>query len=533
MAGNWLKQSLLSETPAQPRMEAKLGRVIGSKGFTGEKNLGELGPLKEYIPEYSILRARSWQLFMESEIIQTIYGKYETYVIGKGIKAQCEPVKQILEHNKIKVKPDFSEMLEARFSLHSNSKRSDYAGMTPLNHLQKEAYKNSKIGGDVLVILRVEDDLMVTVQLIDGAHVQSPRYGSEVNPNVLPNGNRIVNGIELDEKGQHIAYHVVQQDKNGVMLFDYKRILARNPKNGMVMAYMVYGYKYRIDNERGMPLFSVMFETIAKMERYKEAAVGGAEERQKIAFTVEHDITGTGENIFANTTVRAYDNDRGSGLIPETDDGTEIANKMAVSTNKQVFNMPRGAKVNMHEPGAEQSFGEFYKTNFNFIAAANRIPAEVALSMFNANYSASRASLNDWGETTMNEQDFFGGQFIKPIFDLFAHIAILNGQINAPDYTLAYFAKQYDVVEAFLNCRFLGPRIKHIDPLKEVNAERAKLGPLGAHLPLTTVEDVVENLGGRGESDSNMEQFAEEVKLAEGFGLKPIPVAPKPSAPKP
>lgn len=516
---SWLKESMLATEFKQPKMEAALGRVIGSKGYTGEKNLGELGPLREYFPDYDTLRARSWQLFLESEIAQTILGKYENYVIGKGLKIRCEPTKEILKVNKVTLDvQDFCEIMEAKVLTHSDSKRSDYSGMSTLNRLSKEAYKNAKIGGDVLVILRVDENDNVTVQLIDGAHVQSPTYGSEMNPNKLPNGNRIVNGIEKNDKNQHVAYYVRTGDG-----WKTDRIEARNKKTGMLMAFMVYGYKYRIDNDRGMPLMAVMFETMSKMERYKEAAVGGAEERQKIAFTVEHEIMGDGENPFLKQTVQAYDTDYDGGLIPIDEAGNLVANKMAVSTNKEVINMPRGAKVKMHESSMELTFGDFYRTNFNFMCSALRIPSEVALSMYNANYSASRASLNDWGNTIDIEQADFGSQFLKPIYDLQAHIAILKGQVAAPDYVLAFFKKNFELTEAILNCRFIGPKIKHIDPLKEVNAERVKLGPLADHIPLTTIEDAVESLGG-GDSDANIEQFSEETKMATKFGLKPIPV---------
>lgn len=523
MADSWLKSFFLDEKPAGEQMvEARLGRTIGSVGYTGEKNLGELGPLKEYFPDYATLRARSWQLALDSEIAQTILGKYENYVVGKGLKLVCEPIKQILKSAKIKFDiQEFCEIMEAKFLGFSNSKRSDHAGMSTMNSLAKEAYKNAKIGGDVLVILRVDKDGNLTIQLVDGAHIQSPMYGTEYYPEKLANGNRIVNGVELNDKNQHVAYHVRKDEDS----YDTERILARNPKNGRLMAYMVYGYKYRIDNVRGMPLMAVMFETMAKLERYKEAAVGGAEERQKIAFTVEHDLMSQGENPFAATTLRASDTNYGSGLIPVDDAGNQVADKVAVTTNKQAINMPRGSKLKMHESGMEMFYGDFYKTNFNFMCSALRIPPEVALSMFNANYSASRASLNDWGNTIEIEQADFGAQFVKPIYEMYAHLSIMKGDISLNDYVINFFANKLDIVEAILHCRFLGTIIKHIDPLKEVNAERMKLGILGGHIPLTTVEEVVERLGG-GDSDANIEQFAEELKMALGFGVKPIEVQP-------
>ena len=76
-------------------------------------------------------------------------------------------------------------------------------------------------------------------------------------------------------------------------------------------------------------------------------------------------------------------------------------------------------------------------------------------------------------------------------------------------------------MEAYSNARFTGPLFPHIDPLKEVKAEREKLGTLAAHIPLTTVEAATEFLMS-GDSDSNAYQFAEELKQAKELGLEAV-----------
>ncbi len=85
-------------------------------------------------------------------------------------------------------------------------------------------------------------------------------------------------------------------------------------------------------------------------------------------------------------------------------------------------------------------------------------------------------------------------------------------------------------MDSFRNARFVGASVPHIDPLKEVEAERAKLGDAAAHLPLTTLEAATEALGG-GDVGANLEQFAREQKRANGLGIKPVEV-PKEGAQK-
>ena len=67
-------------------------------------------------------------------------------------------------------------------------------------------------------------------------------------------------------------------------------------------------------------------------------------------------------------------------------------------------------------------------------------------------------------------------------------------------------------IEAYTNATFTGANIPHIDPLKEVLAERAKLG--NDKVPLTTAEAATEAVG-TGSFSANMNQYKRELKQVE------------------
>lgn len=489
-----------------------------SVSYNGEKNLGEIGPIKNYIIDYDLIRMRSWQSYHESEITQTIMNRWNMWLVGKGLKLQSEPIKSILQTAGINIDSQvFTKTLEDRFNVWSKSKQSDHSGMKNIHFLAGTASKNSILGGDVLVIMRYVKNKGVTVQLIDGAHLQSPVFGTEAFPAELPNGNRIINGIELDETGKHIRYYVRQKD------YTIKIVEAIGKNSGMQMAFLVYGLEYRLDNVRGVPLFAVVLETLKKLERYKEATVGSAEERQKIIMQVIHDLGSTGENPLNKNLAKAYNADA-SGDIPGDVNGKQLADTIAVSTNKQVFNMPIGSELKGIESKNELYFKDFYTVNFDIICAAVGIPPNVASSKYDSNFSASRAALKDWEHTLDVKRSDFAFQFYQPIFDFWLECEILNNKIPAPGYLVAKLQNDFMVLDSYRMARFVGASVPHIDPLKEVKAEREKLGTSGAALPLTTLEEATENLGG-GESNHNMEQYAEE--LADSIKLKIIePIAP-------
>ena len=503
------------EKPKALFTREQVGHVGQSWTFSydGEKNLGEIGPARNYLMNYPMLRVRSWQAYVESEVAQIVLNKWTTWVIGQGLKLRCEPAKLVLEQEGVTGfdSEKFNEFAEARWELFASSKRSDIAEAVDLNRNAAIAHKSAIIGGDVLIVLRVKKGRIV-IQQIDGQNVCNPLAALSDN---------IVDGVEFDRNtGKVVAYHV----KTG--LTTYERITAIEPKSGMKMAYMVYGSKLRIGSYRGMPLIGTVLETLKKLERYKEATVGSAEEVAKVAYQAVHTAASTGENPLSGSLARAFNFESNSSAadLPVTDDGKYKNNVVAATNNKAFINNPVGAELKILENRNPLYFNDFYTVNIKLICAAIGIPEEVAMSAYNSNFSASHAARGDWSHALDVARGDFSMQYYQPIFDLWLHLQILTNKVNAPMYLTAMAQGNYEIIEAYQKTRWIGVSMPHIDPYKVVKAERAKLGALGDVIPLTTIEAATEVVNG-GNSDSNLAQFAEEVKEATRIGIKNPEVA--------
>lgn len=502
------------------------GSVMFTQSFNGEKNFGEIGPIKRYTLDYVALRARAWQSFIESEITQTVINKYVKWVVGSGLSLKAEPIEQVLRQSGVDIGENFAEkfaeLTEVHWKLWSESTGCDISDGMTLGQIAREAKKNAIVGGDCLVVLRYIDG-EPKVQLIDGANVYRPgATSSETMFTPDAEGNVWVSGVKYDNRGRVLAYSV---RKEGSML-DYTEIPAYGDGGKIKLAFMVYGLKYRLENKRGISLISVILETLKKLERYKEATVGSAEERQKIAYSVEHQVFSTGQNPLLNQMANSL-NIESSDQFPQTDDDLrQLADKVAATTNKMAFNMPKGAQLKVLESKNELYFKDFYTVNVELICAALGIPPEVAMSKYDSNFSASRAALKDWEHTIMIDRADFTAQFYRPTYAFWFHVQALQGLVSAPGYLMAYMNQQKTILRAYLSCRFTGPGVPHIDPLKEVEAERRKLGELGKDIPLTTVEAAVEQLNS-GDSDSNIRQFSEELKMWEPLKPSQPAVPPK------
>lgn len=513
--------------PSKPAPAADLNsfRTLFTHSFNGEKNLGEVGPVKSYQMDYRVLTLRAWQSFIESDVSQTILKRFELWVIGAGLKLQAEPNKVVLKSEGLGEinTQEFNEIVEARWSVWANSTMSDYSNMSNLQLLTGKAFLNTQVGGDVLVILRLING-NVCIQLVDGAHVEAPAFGNEVFPTELPNGNKIKNGIEFSPRGEHVAYYVRDYMNR------YERIQAKPVDSDMVMAFLVTGLEYRIDNVRGIPSISTVLETIAKLDRYKEATVGSAEERQKIAYMIEHEIFSDGSSPVLDMIAKARDVDGANDKLPQDVNGKQLADKVAATTNKMTFNMAPGSHLKSLDTKNELHFKDFHNTNRDDISSTIGIPPEVAMSKYDSNFSASRAALKDWEHTLNVARKKFTFKFLQKVYNFWLETEILKNKIQAPGYLIAKMQNNRMILEAYRTVRFVGPNVPHIDPLKEVAAERLKLGDTGNSLPLTTLEAATEALNG-GESDANMEQYSLELAESKKLKIEVPPVVKTPAVP--
>lgn len=464
-----------------------------SRSFDGEKNPGELGNVISLFPNHEALRARSHEANLREDLVKSITGKFFRHVIGTGLILKSEPERDVLKSEGVDLEniKTFRDLAETRFKIYSRSTYADYSGMVDLHEKALEAFKAAFLGGDCLVVLRLSDKGFVNVQVIDGQHVQSPISDVNFSEELKSRGNKIVRGVELNSKNQHVAFYVRKPNS-----FECERIEARGKKSGRLMAWMVYGAKDRIDHVRGIPVITQILEKVAKAGRYTEAVVGGAEERAKIPFAIEHNRDSTGENPMEAKIMQKVMGDAGETIIDPFVLGEALSQKIFSTTGKTAWNMPVGAKMNTLDSTQEINFPEFYSAIFEQACTAIDIPPEVARQKYSSNYSASRAAIENWNFTLKTYRDQYSKYFYKRFYSFWLEVEILKGKIQAPGYLQAVIDGNFMVVESYTNCFFNGENTPHIDPLKEVKAVKEMLGDsTKGEVPLISREEAAERLG--------------------------------------
>jgi len=483
--------------------------------FDGEKTPYELGPAIEYTLDYYTLRARAWQAYLESDVVQNAVKKYCLWIVGTGLKLQAQPQEQILKNIDLS---RFIEDVESRFRLFANENFSTYNGMQSVNSQAADALQNALNAGDVLCVSRMEAG-KPSLEIIDGGHVRQPMDDKYIRE-ASNRGNTIKSGVEVDKKGTHIAFYIRNLDGTS------QRILARGSRTGRVQAWIFYGLRHKIGDVRGMSLLTAVLETAAKMDRYKDATLGSAEENAKIPYTIEHSKDSTGEDITATQIAQSFG--KGKGIAPETDsylacEARGVATKVAQTTSKTTYNMPIGSTLKRSTGGTDIHFGEFFGVNLDLVYATIGIPPEIALDKFGGAYSGSRAALKSWEYKMMVDRvKLLKNQYYKPFYNFWLDVMVLNTTIQVPGYLEALSKNDLMTLAAYRNARFIGVSVPHIDPLKEVNAERRKLGIQFDNQPLTTMEQAAENLN-TGDADQIIKKAQYEKESGEYFDSFSVP----------
>lgn len=474
---------------------------IVTKSFDGEKTLGELGVVVNSIPDYYSIRIRAYDAELRTDIVKTITKRFSSWVVGSGLKLQSEPNEDFLKFEGINIDLEsFKMQCESRFQVWANSKLSDISGMQTLHEKVSDIYNISSIGGDALVVCRIIDG-MLKVQLIDGAHICDP-IGTNYIKETKDRENVIKHGIEINSKGEHVAFYV----KKG--FGKYERIEAYGQNSKRKLAWMVYSSNKKPDHVRGVSDLASVLEKINKLDRYVEASVGKAEEAANIVLAIQHDINGTGENPLREMLNPKAAAQKESVKVPDGYAlGDKLANQIQESTSKKAYNLPVGAEMKSFNSDIETGFEQFFNAIFNSICANNELPPEIALQKYSSNYSASRAAINNFGYIVDLKREKVANDVYRPIFQLFLELEILKNKIDAPALLNAYRNNDVMVIEAFTNCRFIGKNMPHIDPLKEVKAIREMLG--NDTTPLISHEQATETLNA-GDWNANYSKYLRE-----------------------
>jgi Bacteriophage capsid protein len=456
-------------------------RDIFSDVFNGDKFNGSFGPTKLYqFVDYWTLRKRSLQLFKENPYAIGVIRRIMRNEIHSGITAEAAPIAEVIwpdmdPEEREKKAVALAEEMTLNFNLYSNDYNVfDYKKQLTFGEFQEQVRREALLCGDGIIVARINQQTKLPYwDWINGNYIRTPE-------DFIPApGNVIKHGVEIDNCGRHVAYHIQYWDGTELQ---YERIPVFGPKSGRQISWMIYGQERMLEDVRGTPILACMLYMLKELDRYRDAEERAAVVNAMLPLFIKRTNANNPGTRPTGGLARLH------GGAPGTPPGTSVeAGGAAVPPPTQpMVGMEPGTVFDDLAPGEEPISFNTNRPNVNYKAFEEaiinvfcwtlEIPPEIARLMFTSSYSAGRQANNEFDvylkyRTYKNAKDFCQLIYQETIIQL-----CLTGQLDLPGFIDVIFdPAEWKKRNAWLNCSWTGISRPSVDLLKDVDAAKAAI----------------------------------------------------------
>lgn len=471
-------------------------------------------PLEDINQQLYHLRPESRDLYMGGSGIATgALKRFRTKVVGAGLMLRPAPDARLLGITAEQAE-DWSYRTRSRFSLWANSTQCDIAGQNNFYDLQQLVMLSWPMNGDAFALLPVlsspHSAYDLRVQVIEADRVSNPgvtglyggaAYGIDVQR--LPNGNLITQGVEVDPRGEVVAYHVCNRHPLSLQWATggapgWERVAVRGAATGRRNILHVFNPE-RAEQYRGVPLLAPIMAVLKKIGRYIDAELTASIVAGMVAAVL----------LTENPHGRGAGLDSATPAPPIPITPGMIVEARAGVTDLKAFNPMR----------PNSAFQMFLETMVQIVGSATEIPPEVLMLHFTSSYSASRAALLEFWSTCRMMRSWLSRMFCQPVYEEWLAEDIARGNCDAP----GFFDNPLQRA-AWCNAVWTGPAPGHIQPKQEIDAAISRMTS-----GIGTGDDEAMQFNGS-DYGQNLEQLAVEESRRQRLGLPSLFAAGKPGA---
>ena len=461
-----------------------------------------LSPQEDIDKNLPTLRQRARSLYMSAPLAVSAIKTNRTNIVGQGLRLKSTIDSDFLGMT-AEAAAEWQRNAEREFELWAESKFCDSTRANNFYEIQQTACMSWLMNGDACVLLEYDKRYKfypygLRVHLIESDRVSTPHSsGNNVNLYAVdPNTrNRIFNGVEVDNGGRVIAYHICSTYPNSNLRAEKKwsRVKAFGEKTGTPNVLMIYETE-RAEQYRGVPYLAPVIESLKQLTRYSEAEMMAAVINGFFTAFVTSE-SGTTETGF-------------TGVVDDEDKMTD--DEVSYELGPGMVNMLRpGEHIEIADAKRPSgNFDAFTTSLAKYIGAALEIPVELLTKNFSSSYSASRAALLEAWKAFRMKRSWLAADFCQPVYEIFLTEAVASGRIKAPGFFLDPMIKK-----AYCGAQWNGPAQGMLDPVKEVSAAEKRIN-IGIS---TRQRETIEMTGG--DFESNISQLARENDLMKKAGL--------------
>jgi lambda family phage portal protein len=409
-----------------------------------------------------ILRARARDLVRNAPLAAGALNTMVTNVVGTGISLQPQPDAEAIGLSDEEAE-DWAETTLNEFKLWAETTACDVTRTQNFYGLQALVFRSALESGDVFTLLpsvkRIGNPYSLALQVVEADRI--------CNPGFVTDTTAIAAGIELDEYGAPIAYHICRRHPGSLVRrseFKWDRLTAFGNNTGRRNVLHLFDRR-RPGQTRGIPILAPVIEPLKQLQRYTDAELQAAVISGMFAVFVKMDPEAF-DGMFDQDGKAAYLNSAMGW------DGT--MNGSSLDGGGKAVNLLPGESVESTNPGRPNAlFDPFVQAIVRQVGVALELPFEVLIKHFTASYSAARAALLDAWRLFRGRRDWLATVFCQPVYEAWLTEAIAIGRIQAP----GFFADPA-IRRAWCAAVWIGDGPGSIDPAKEVVAaeKRIELG---------------------------------------------------------
>lgn len=419
-------------------------------------------------PNRKAARNKARHLERNSESVNSILKALKRDIVGRGFSLQVRTKDT-----------DWNNAVEDLWREWCRPGNCDITGKYSLTEILKMIVQRKFVDGAAIILKTYDKTRAIPfqLQLIEVDDLEGPMDKMKAE-----NGNLIVDGVEIDKNGKHVAYWLSQ--------YDYAQMTAAPPKRYEASQVFYLANYTRPSDIREVTELARSLNSDKDLDEFFEAVVF----KQKINAAVAAWITSPKDSMMIGN----------SRINTQGQQGTPEAKRLVPGS---VQYLDPGQDVKTLVPNGQASeLREFSVASQRKIAASHGLSYEItSRDVSQVNYSSARQNLlEDWKEFEA-EQSFLVEHFLDFVFEEVIKSANLSGAIKTP--------KDYETSPSkYLKHEFIGCGMPWIDPNKEASANTEMLNS-----GQTTLKDIYAKKGKDWEEE--IAQLALEKQAMKQAGL--------------
>ncbi|WP_206664882.1 phage portal protein [Ewingella americana] len=377
-----------------------------------------------------------------------------------------------------------------------------------VSQMLRLAFRHKLVDGDALAVLQYRTDRLghgraryaTTVQIVDPDRLSNPQQVFDML--------NIRGGVEIDEDGVPVAYHI-RKAHMGDWWSAEKTMTWERIKRETAWGRPIVVHDFdseRAGQHRGTSVFTPIVQRLKMLIKYDEV---------ELQASILNAIFGA--YITSPYDPRLFED----GL--KTDDVLEYQDMRTDFHKDNRISLQSGARMPILAPGEEVATVNAARPTSNFAAfesaALRNVAAALGISTqqltqdwSDVNYSSARSAMLEAWKTLTRRRDDFASGFAQPIFSSFIEELHDLGEVPLPAGAPEFLAAK----AAYCRAQWMGPGRGWVDPVAE-----KKGAILGMDSGMSTLEmEVSENVGE--DWEELLDQRAREVEAFKERGL-PVP----------